>query len=80
MSAQKTRNGDLVVRVRDKRTGHIYTIGASAIDPTIHEERDTPAVDREGRILPPKYSTPLGGTTATIAVSEPATANPEGTN
>lgn len=73
MSAQRASNGDLVVRVRDKRTGHIYTIAATALDPEIYEQRDMPAVDREGRILPPKYSTPLGGTTTNTAVAEPAT-------
>lgn len=77
MTAQQTRSGDLVVRVRDKRTGHVYTIADSAFDPEIHEERGTPAVDSEGRILPPKYNTPLGGVTPT-AVAEPATTNPEG--
>lgn len=59
MNVQMTRTGHQVVRVRDKRTGHQYTIGAESFDEAIHEESRSAAVDDNGQPVPPKHHVPL---------------------
>lgn len=43
-------------RVRDRSTGHHYSVISSAVHPTAHEVLDEPAVDVSGTPLPPEYS------------------------
>jgi hypothetical protein len=49
---QLDRNGVEWIRVRDKETGHHYSV--SVVDPDIHQELKQPALDANGSPLPPK--------------------------
>ena len=55
MNIQTTRNGHQVARVRDKATGHHYTIRAAGFDADKHAPLKSDAVDANGYPLPPKY-------------------------
>ena len=56
---QTTPDGTEVYRVRDKRTGHHITVALGAYDADVHAILDRPAVDADGRPLPPKYAADL---------------------
>ena len=55
MNIQTTRNGHQVARVRDKATGHHYTIRAHGFDADKHAPLKSDAVDANGYPLPPKF-------------------------
>lgn len=46
------------VRVRWRETGHHSTIAAHRFDPERHSKLKSPAVDRNGEPIPPKYKAP----------------------
>ena len=74
MNIQTTRNGHQVVRVRDKATGHHYTLRADGLDADKHAPLKSDAVDANGYPLPPKYraakATPATTTKAPEATTE----------
>lgn len=44
-------------RVRDKKTGHTYSIATGAVDKDQHQVlEDADAVDANGKPLPPEYA------------------------
>ena len=45
------------VRVKDKTTGHKFSVIASAFDPEAQQELKQDAVDVAGNPLPPEYAT-----------------------
>lgn len=45
------------VRVRDKATGHEYTIPAARFDSEAHVKTDKPALDAHGEPAPTKFRT-----------------------
>lgn len=50
-----------LIRVKDKSTGHHYTIPASNLDPDRHQKvtsKTDPATDRQGRPREPKFAIP----------------------
>ena len=51
------------VRVRDKETGHHYSVPRSRFDatPELWQELKQPATDRGGMPLPPKFKRDKGG-------------------
>ena len=50
------------VRVRDKSTGHEYTIERRSVDREAHEVTQKRAVDDGGSILPPVHNPAVGQT------------------
>lgn len=44
------------VRVKDKTTGHTYSIADTAVDSDQHTVLKADAVDTNGRPLPPEYA------------------------
>lgn len=48
------------VRVKDKTTGHEYTVRAAHFNPDAHERLDKPALDVRGEPMAPKYRVELG--------------------
>ncbi len=86
-----TRSGTRMVRVRDKATGHAYSIAAVAVDPELHSVlKGASAVGSDGRPLAPAYnkalkkaSKPAAAKAAPAADSPAPTAIPDtkaGTN
>ena len=67
MNIQTTRNGHQVARVRDKATGHHYTIRADGFDADKHAPLKSDAVDRNGYPLPPKFRVAKATPAATTA-------------
>lgn len=56
------------IRIKDKDTGHEYTVGAlSEEDKNRCEVLDKPAVNPDGRWLPPVYAEPKSGRKTTEA-------------
>lgn len=53
------------LRVKDKSTGHKYTIIASSFDPEAHQELKQDAVNIAGDPLPPEYAETGATTTST---------------
>lgn len=53
-------HGVAVLRVRDRSTGHSYTIAAALYDPAKHVLTKSPAVDVYGTPLEPKFATAKG--------------------
>lgn len=50
-----------LIRVKDKSTGHHYTIPAAIFDPDRHRKvvsKTDPATDRQGRPREPKFAIP----------------------
>lgn len=45
-----------LIRVRDKVTGHHYSIGEKAVDKERHEVLSRPAVNARGDALNPKFN------------------------
>lgn len=45
------------IRVRDKATGHEYTVTAARFDDASHTRLDRPALDAHGEPAAPKYRT-----------------------
>lgn len=60
------------VRVRDKATGHQYTLGASTVEaePHLYEVLKKPAVDTQGVPLPAKPNLQRGAAAASDEPSE----------
>ena len=63
-----------LVRVKDRLTGHHYTIPASAITDrhTLVNSKTDPAVDRDGRPMPPKFNITTKATKATTEATKEA--------
>ena len=72
------------LRVKDRDTGHEYSVVASAFNADAHERLEKPAVSCDGTPLPPKHNVPLGGlsnikpTNATQADEPGTTSEKEG--
>ena len=58
--APEMSHGVPVLRVRDKSTGHTYTIAAALFDSAKHTPTKSPAVDVYGTPLEPKFATAKG--------------------
>lgn len=73
-----TRSGTRMVRVRDKATGHAYSLAAVAVDAELHSVLNgAPAVGSDGRPLPPAYNKTLKKATKRAADSPAPTAIPD---
>lgn len=57
------------IRVKDKTTGHEYSIHEHLFNGDAHEKSDKPAIGRNGDVAPPKFRT----TVAKAAAAKPAT-------
>lgn len=60
-----------LVRVRDKITGHQYTIHESQFAADRHEETGGPAADANGVPTPPSYAPPVAEETGPPSVETP---------
>lgn len=69
MNTQISRTGRELVRVRDKATGHHYSIPAAAFDTERHAPLKSDAVDVNGYPLPPKYRIQKATTATTTATT-----------
>ena len=69
MNTQTSRNGHELVRVRDKATGHHYSIPAASFDAERHAALKSDAVDANGYPLPPKYRIQKATTATTTATT-----------
>ena len=74
----KSRSGIDMVRVRDKATGHHYTIRAASLNPEKHEPVKSPAVDRNGYPIPPKHRLRRKGQAPTPPATPATEAGQEG--
>ena len=45
------------IRVKDKSTGHEYSIHEHLFDSAAHEKSERPAYGRDGDVAPPKFRT-----------------------
>ncbi len=63
------------VRVRDKETGHHFTIGRDKFDrtPELYQELKQDATDSAGTALPPKYKTTVAESAPEKQAAKPAT-------
>ena len=63
------------VRVRDKESGHHYTVSRSRFDtnPDLWQELKQPATDSAGTPLPPKYKTTVAKQVTEKQAAKPAT-------
>ena len=52
------------VRVKDKETGHEFSVPAARFDEAAMNKLDRPAVDAGGELIPVKFRTTKGGQSA----------------
>lgn len=67
------------VRVRDKDTGHHYSVTRERFDrsPELWQELKQPATDSTGTPLPPKYKTTVTAAATGKQAAKPATSEKE---
>ena len=67
------------VRVRDRGTGHEYTVSAALADNDAYERLDKVAADPNGNPLPPVYAPEPEAPAEVEVVAEPAKPGPKPT-
>lgn len=67
------------VRVRDRGTGHEYTVSAALADNDAYERLDIVAVDPNGNPFPPVYAPEPEAPAEVEVVAEPAKPGPKPT-
>jgi hypothetical protein len=67
------------VRVRDKETGHHYTVTRARFDasPDLWQELKQPATEPSGDVRPPTYKTTVAEAAAGKKAAKPATSEGE---
>ncbi len=67
------------IRVRDKNTGHEYTVSAALADNDAYERLDKVAVDPNGNPFPPVYAHEPEAPAEIEVIAEPAKPGPKPT-
>ena len=67
------------VRVRDRGTGHEYTVSAALADNEAYERLDIAAVDPNGNPFPPVYAPEPEAPAEVEVIAEPAKPGPKPT-